>query len=193
MWWLVPIAVVGAAGAIYAYFDGEARDARARWQRDRERVERTVAEHRRNIESRLHEAQSSYDFHALTDLHFSSFKVADHAHRLLRDARASLDVMSRMLVDAKTKRQELYTILQGEKDIARRRVLLEEIQLLNDLREKVFPDKDVIKAQRDHMLAEVTRLNEVTRGLKEAIRDRCGTRGRDWYEKLEQRRAARGR
>lgn len=191
MWWLLPIAAVGAAGAIYAYFDGEAKDARKRWQRDRARVERTVEEHRQNIERRLDEAQASYDFHVLTDLHHSSFKVGDEAYRLLKDARASLEVMGRMLVDAKARRAEFQDALRPERDIERRRKLLAEIDMLNELRSQVFPDKDELKTQRDQLFAEVQRLNEQTRRLKGAIRDRCGSRGRDWYAKLEERRAAR--
>jgi len=191
VWWLLPIAAAGAAGAIYAYFDGEAKDARKRWQRDRARVERTVEEHRQNIERRLDEAQSSYDFHVLTDLHHSSFRVGDEAYRILKDARASLEVMGRMLVDAKARRAEFEVALRPERDLERRRKLLAEIDMLNELRAQVFPDKDEVKAQRDQLFAEVQRLNEQTRRLKEAIRDRCGSRGREWFAKLEERKAAR--
>lgn len=191
MWWLVPIAVAGVAGAIYAYFDGEARDARTRWEKQRDRVVRTVEEHRQNIEQNLSRAQASYDFKVLTDLHFSSARVADSAYGLLRDANASLDVMGRMLKDAKSKRDELRLQLDTAKGREHRRALLEEIKLLNELRANVFPDKDSIKGQRDALLTEVQRLNAQTRRLKEAIRDRCGSRGRDWYVRLEARTQAR--
>lgn len=166
MWWLVPIAVVGAAAAIYSYFDGEAQVARSRWENQRETVIRTVAEHRRNIEKNLERAQASYDFKLLTDLHFSSHRVADSAYKLLNDARTSLDVMGRMLKDAKTQRDKYFTELKTTKDLARRRVINEEIDLLNGLRAAVFPDKDSVKQQRDDFQSEVLRLNEQTRILR---------------------------
>jgi hypothetical protein len=191
MWWLVPIAVAGVAGAIYAYFDGEARDARTRWEKQRDRVAQTVEEHRLNIERNLSLAHASYDFKMLTDLHFSSVRVADSAYGLLRDASASLDVMGRMLKDAKSKRDDLRLQLQAAKTGEHRRRLVEEIKMLNELRTRVFPDKDSVKGQRDSLLAEVQRLNAQTRLLKEAVRDRCGPRGRDWYARLEARTQAR--
>ena len=187
MWWLVPIAVVGAAGAIYAYFDGEAREARTRWEQKRQSVARTIEDHRANIEKHLARARSSSDFRELTDIHFSSHKVADHAYVLLKDARIALETMGRMLVEAKQKREEFERLRQNTRSVEERQRLTVEINMLNDLRQKIFPDKDALKTQRDELLGEVQRLNARTRELKLAIRDRCGQRGAEWYERLEAR------
>ena len=64
---------------------------------------------------------------------------------------------------------------------------MRQVQSLYKLRETLFPDKDILKAQRDNFLAEVKRLNNQTRTLKEAIRDRTGSKGKDWYERLSAR------
>jgi len=191
MWWLAPVAVVGVAAAVYSMFDADARNARERWERQRQDVQRTVAEHRANIERNLASAQASYDFHLLTDLHFSSHRVADHAHKALQDARKSLDVMGKMLVEAKSKREELKEKKRATRSREDRAEIQKEIDLLNELRAGIFPDKDAVKAQRDELHAAVRRMNERTRELKLAIRDRCGSKGRDWYDRLEARTAAR--
>ena len=191
MWWLAIPAAVGAAAAIWKLVDDDAKEARARWERDRASVQRSVKEHRRNIKKNLERAQQSYDFHFLTDMHFSSVKVADHAYKALGDARTSLDVMGRMLVEAKKKREQAYDDRRATTSREERQRLQEEVDLLNDLRATIFPDKDAVKEQRNSLHDEVKRLNEQTRLLKLAIRDRCGPKGSDWYERLEARTAER--
>ncbi len=187
-WWLVPVATVGAAAAIWAIFDREARDARNQWERDWKRVQRSVEDHRRNIQRNLNRAQTSYDFHLLVDLHFSSFRVADHAYSSLRDARKSLDAMGKMLVQAKHRKNELIQKKRAA-PFEERQQIQAEIDILTELRDDIFPDKDAVKQQRDELHSELKRLNNQTHQLKIAIRDRCGYKGRDWYNRLEERKA----
>lgn len=192
MWWLAVPAVVGAAAVIWSIFDDDAKEAQQRWHTARQEAQRTVEECRSHIEENLAEAQESYDFHFLTDLHFSSFRIADHAYSLLSDSRVSLDAMNRMLVEAKTKRAELKERKKRASSSDERGDLNKEIQMINELRNAVFPQKDALKQQRNDFHAEVKRLNRQTHRLKVAIRDRCGIRGQEWYERLEARKAARG-
>src|SRR3990172_12363839 len=105
MWWLVPIAVGGAAAAIYAYFSDKEKEARSRWENDNKRVQLSIQDHRANIQRHLAEAETSFNFKFLCDLHHSSFRVADEAYRLKRDAEQSLAVMRKMINAAKQKRR----------------------------------------------------------------------------------------
>ena len=99
--------------------------------------------------------------------------------------------MGKMLVEAKSKREELKEKKRATRSREDRAEIQKEIDLLNELRAGIFPDKDAVKAQRDELHAAVRRMNERTRELKLAIRDRCGSKGRDWYDRLEARTAAR--
>jgi hypothetical protein len=188
MWW---IPVVAAGALVWAILREDEREAGERWELERDRVQRRVEEHRRNIERHLHEAQSSYDFHLLVDLHFSSFRIADEAYKLVTDARTSLAAIGRMLVACKSEREELKKKLADTNDPSLRSDYKQRLQEIYSLRTKFFDDKDKLTEERDHFRAEVNRLNAQTRTLKEAIRDRCGSRGREWYEKLEERGRAR--
>lgn len=191
MWWMVPVGVVGAAAAIYAYFSSEEREAAERWQRDRARVERTLEEHRRNIEANIAAAELSANYRFLLDLHHSSFRIADEAYRLKRDADATLDTMRRMLDDAKSRRADFQRELRVARAPEERARLRDEVQMLHELIDTVQPRFRQVIDEKRHFAAELARLNEQTRALKEAIRDRCGSRGREWYERLEARNAAR--
>lgn len=192
MFWVVaPVVLVGVAVAAIAssLSEGE-KTARRRWQAKRAEVEKTVEEHRQNIEKHIAKAQKSYDFAFLCDLHYSSHRVGDSAYSLLDDARTSLASISSILDKTTAKRNELsdqVSASSGEK----RRELLAEIRSLREFKDKVLEDYKTVKGQRDGLQSEVGRLNEQTRNLKEAIRDRCGVKGRDWYARLEERTAAR--
>jgi chromosome segregation ATPase len=187
MFWIVaPIVAVGVVAAIMSSASEGERVARRNWESKREEVKKTVEEHRRNIETHLRKAQQSYDFHFLTDLHFSSHRVADSAYKLLNDARESFGATIRILNQAFTKKNELKSKLETS-DREQKKEYLTEIRSLNDFIGKVLEDKKTMESQRDGLLAEVKRLNAQTAELKAAIRDRCGEKGRDWHQRLEQR------
>ena len=194
MWWLIPVGVGVGLKLIYDAVSKKEREARQRWENKREEVERSIEEHQRNIESHIAQARSSYDFHFLVDLHFSSMKVADAAYQLLEDARNSFAGMSKMLKASKEQRAALQAKLEKRKinnDRGAIRETIEELKMIHDLRKNVFADRDKVKEQREAFLDEVRRLNNQTRELKEFIRDRCGYKGREWYNRLEARKQAR--
>lgn len=184
MWWL---ALGGVALLIYAGVKNEEREARQRWEQKWESVQQTVEEHRKNIEECIEQARVSYDFRLLTSVHYSSVKVADTAYSALKDARVSLEAVSKLLVATKSRLQELKDELHKERDLNRKTELKEEIRLIQEQRKSFFDDKDKVKKQRDELHNQVKNLNQQTRMLKLAIRDRCGLQGLEWYERLEKR------
>ncbi len=189
MWWLLPIAGAGLAVAaiLNAVSDSE-REARQNWEDLRDEVERTVEEHRLNIEEHLAEIEESYEFHVLVDLHYSSFRVADQAYSLLRDAKTSLNAIKRMLDKSRKRKKELKSELDRlGKGNGERKEVLAEIRVINDFRQDLFNDLDEVRDQKQDLADEVQLFNERTRELKYAIRDRCGWRGEEWYERLEER------
>ena len=192
MWWLIPIGVGVGVGVklLYDAVSEEEYEARKRWDNKREEVERSIKEHQANIEAHIQRAQSSYDFHFLVDLHYSSSQVANSAYQLLDDARISFSGMSKML----KKSTEQRSVLQQELEEARRikdhqkiHAIIEQLKMINDLRKSVFEDRDKVREQKSQFLAEVQRLNNQTGYLKNFIRDRCDDGGRKWYDRLEAR------
>lgn len=141
MWWLIPIGVGVGLKLLYDAASEEEYEARQRWEDKREEVERTIEEHQQNIEEHISQAQRSYDFHFLADLHFSSVKVANSAYQLLDDAKSSFNGMSKMLKKSKEQR----TILQSELENARKakdkttiHETIEQLKMVNDLRKNIF-------------------------------------------------------
>ena len=194
MWWLIPIGVGVGLKLLYDAVSEEEYEARKRWEIKREEVKRSIKEHQENIEAHIQQAQKSYDFHLLVDLHYSSSQVANSAYQLLDDARSSFSGMSKMLKKSKEQRAALqHDLKEAKRNKDRKKIheTIEQLKMINDLRKSVFDDRDKVREQKDNFLAEVRRLNNQTRELKEFIRDRCGDGGREWYERLEARRRAR--
>jgi len=193
MWWLIPIGVGVGLKLLYDAVSEEEYEARQRWEDKREEIERSIEEHQRNIEDHINQAQRSYDFHFLIDLHYSSMKVANSAYQLLDDAKSSFNGMSKMLKKSKEQRTALQSELEKAKKAKDKNAIhevIEQLKMLNDLRKNVFADRDKVKVQKDQFLSEVKRLNNQTRELKEFIRDRCDDGGRKWYDRLEARKQA---
>ena len=187
-WWVVGALALFGVGtaAVLSSVSKDERDARERWATKHSEAERSVEEHILNIESHLRDAQSSYDFHFLTNLHFSSLRVADNAYGLLRDARTSLATMYQIL-DKITEQKNVQKSTLPTANFKEKKEIFSEISDLNKFKSSVLGDLAKVKPQKAHLFSEVKRLNEQTHSLKIAIRDRCGERGRDWFARLEAR------
>ncbi len=193
MWWLIPTGVVVCLKLIYDAVLGKEYKARQRWENKREKVESSIEKYQRNINARIKQAQSSYDFHFLVNLHFFSMNVANSAYQLLDDARNSFSGMSKMLKKSKEQRSILQTELAKAKRTKDHKAIhetIEQLKMVNDLRKSVFADRDKVKEQEKKFLTKVRRLNNQTKKLKEFIRNRCDDGGREWYEGLEARKQA---
>jgi len=185
------LALVGAGVWIYNELQEQSSAERERWRSKRDEVQRSIEWHEEQIESHLDEARQSYDFKVLIDMHFSCVKVADQAYLLLQDARTSLNKIGEALVKTKEQRELLFNKKKEAKSKTERTEIQNEISSIQELRKKLFDDKDEIKLQRDEFQSRVKDLNGKTHTLKMSIKDRTGNRGAEWYERLEERKAKR--
>lgn len=186
MFWLIPVGIIGIGAILYSALEDSAGRKRKEWESKYQQVQNEVESHRKNIESHLAKSQNSHDFYLLTNLHYSSVKVADEAYKLLSSSNEALSAIGDTLLKSKNKIIELKSLKNFASETKRAEIAA-EIESLYTLRESLFPDKDILKSQRDNFYAEVKRLNNQTRTLKEAIRDRTGSKGKDWYDRLSAR------
>lgn len=188
---LAGVALVGAGIWIYNELQEQSAAERERWRSKREEVERSIEWHEEQIENHLDEARQSYDFKVLIDMHYSCVKVADQAYSLLKDARKSLDKIGEAIVKTKEQREILFKRKKEATSSSEKKEIQEEITSIQQLRASLFDDKDEIKKQKDTFQARVKDLNSKTHTLKISIKERTGTRGIEWYERLEARKASR--
>lgn len=194
MWWLLSLGlfgVLGIADRILKTLKQRAFKERKRWEKEHKKVEKEILNYEKKIQNKIRKAQSRANFEQLTQLHFESMKVANHAYQLLRDARTALDAIGDAIKTAGTEKNRLIAEKRTARSIHEKTQIEQEISALIDLREKLFPDKDELKSQRNQFNSRVKDFNANTRTLKLTIRDRCGNRGWDWYQRLEARTASR--
>ena len=189
MWWLIPIGIGIFIATITSAATEKEKEARASWERKREEVKRAVQKQQEIIDRHFSAIKENYDFYELKEVHYASVQVANAAYKLLKDARMSLEGIGKMLVAAKEKKDELYLMRKETRDRDEREEIQQEFDSVTEFRASLFNDKDLVKGQRDEMLLEVKRLNNQTHKLKELIRDKCGGRGIEWYNRIEQKKA----
>lgn len=195
MIWVLPVlAAVGVGAWIYNSVTEEEQQAQRDWHKKSKSVEKTVSKRRKEIERHIRQAQNSYNFHYLVEMHYSSVQIANAAYKLLDDARISLRSISTMLNNVKQQKLSLERDLafaKGQKNRAAIIRIIEELKQINAYRRALFEEKDKQKAEKDNLYQEVKRLNQQTGELKQHIRLRCGNKGQTWFLNLEQRKKQR--
>ena len=189
VWWIVP-ATVGALGIANYILNKLKRAAsvqRLRWHNEHQQLEQQIIRYEQRIAHQIREAQKGAEYHQLRQLHYESFKTADVAYMLLSDARVSLNAIGIAIRDAGKEKKNLIYQKDNTPGAYKKSKLNQEIISLISLRNHLFPDKDQLKHQRNQFYSQVNRLNSQTHTLKSVIRDRCGSQGREWYQRLEER------
>lgn len=192
MWWLIPVAVSGAAYLLLQALKDNAQAEYKRWDSARLRVQGELRRHRQAIAEHIESAQRCFDFHSLCELYFASVKLADGAYRLLDDAKAQKAGTYKAIRDIKAKMEGVYgqTKALGLNKLDREK-LHSHLAELKQSKELLAGLADAASKQVSHFRTEVRQLNRKTRDLKCEIRDRCGPLGAEWYRRWEARTRAR--
>lgn len=184
---------VVAVGALINAFDDATSNKRRSWERNREAFNREYKYHRNSIKDHLKQAETHAEFYRLVEEHFEAIQVSNVAYANLKDARETLNAMNKALRKTKKVKGELKDKLNEchHKNKKERSQYLEEIRKLNKFRTELFEQRDILMAQKEDYLEKVHDLNHQAHKLKVLIRDNTGSKGRDWYQRLEERKANR--
>lgn len=186
MWFLIP--VVGLiVGGIVALVSDEESTARRNWENKYAGAKDEVENLRLVIEKALEDTRKTYDFYVLNEYYYSSFRSADSAFKLMSDSKTSLNSIKKMIDAANEKRHEIKAQLERKIRYEAKTELIEELRNLTEFRNALQLDFNKVLAQKRDFSDEVARLNQQTEKLKNAMRERCGEKGREWYANLQQR------
>jgi hypothetical protein len=192
MFWLIPVGIgVAVVSAIIVTLENEAGTQQTRWQENHRQTQQKMVGHRQNLTAHLQTAQQSYQFHTLVNAHYASMQTANEAYLLLRDAEKSIAAVNTALGASKQQIANLSAQRNTAKPLPQDQRLCTEIDGLRQLRNALFVQKKTLIQQKDSFLTEVKQLNNQTRELKESIRQQTGSRGEEWYRKMEMRKTCR--
>lgn len=190
MIWMIPALVAAGAAALHflSEADREARRRRDDAQRD---MELSIEEHERRIDRYLQESDSSYRYEELRQFHFSSFKVADQAYQLLQARFTTIrDLKKRIgkLLEFKNELKKQASVARSYKERvaiwAELKTCSTQIRELDRYVREEYDIAERFKHKLDHF-------NHTTHRLKLQIRDHCGWKGQQWYERSEERKRQR--
>ena len=145
---------------------------------EQERVRLHVLQQEQKIAARLARAQRLLDFEELKTLHTESRQTADHAYRLMGQARTAENQLWSNI--KQTYRTRDASGAQGA-------YRAQYTQTANALHQ----DKDMVHDYFVQYKADVDRLNQNTARLRDSINVNCGQKGKEWYRALMARTAAR--
>ncbi|WP_289023054.1 hypothetical protein [uncultured Salegentibacter sp.] len=187
------IAIAGVAlsaigGALYEkYFSDKEKRAKKKWQENRIEFEKYISEQEVEISRYTSRVNSELDFHTLTNMHFTSMKIADQAYNLFDYSKIYLDAMNRNLKTTSERKQKILLLFKSKIKYSKKLKLTEELKEIDEMRNQLFKDKDVLNSQTNSLKTRLRSFNKRTSSLKYKIRDNCGEKGKDWYNRLEQR------
>lgn len=191
MWPLIAIAGVALSaigGALYEkYFSDKEKRAKKKWQENRIEFEKYISEQEVEISRYTSRANSELDFHTLTNMHFTSMKIADQAYNLFDYSKIYLDAMNRNLKTTSERKQKILLLFNSKIKYSKKLKLTDELKEIDEMRIQLFKDKDVLNSQTNSLKTRLKSFNKRTSSLKYKIRDYCGEKGKDWYKRLEQR------
>lgn len=127
---------------------------------------------------------NSLNFKDLTDLHYKSMQTADGAYGIYKSTQVSSRAISSSISDLDRYLDSLKVgVSRGDSRWAASR----DSSL--STRKHLVQQARSLQTDTSGLLLAVQSLNAKTHTFKVRIRDECGPRGRDWYTRLESRRA----
>lgn len=183
---LIGIGSVIAYG-LYKAMQSRTESTQKTWADARTQVKEKLSEQQSLLNQFYFHHQQQRTFHELCNLHYQSHNVANDVYKQLQTPRTLIRELNKSLHEAKIKQQELQQQLNPQLDHITRTHKLQEIKHLKDLRRCLFEHRDALQQEIDTLQQQLHTLNADTSKLKERIRDTCGSRGQEWYQRLQLR------
>lgn len=182
--------VLGAlviGGLALALLDRETQNQHDRWQRKHSQLRRETAQQRERLQRAMQNSQDYQEYKQYIEMHYASVLTANQAFELYQSAKHVLDSLYQQLKnsgeqiqDFKSRRQQQ----QGTERETTHQLLQQQYEVHKQIKEAI----EGYKTQKDQYFVDVRALNEATAQLKQHIRLNTGKAGREWYQRLEQRR-----
>jgi hypothetical protein len=182
------IALTAIGKSVYEkYFSNKEKKAKKEWQENREKVEKYISQQEVQIKEYTSKKNTEEDFYNLTNIHFTSMRIADQAYKLFDYSKIYLEAMNRNLQLTAERNNKIHNLFKTKIEYEKKLKLTKELNELKEVRKSLFGDKDTLKKQTDDLKNKLKSFNIRTSTLKFRIRDNCGEKGIDWFQRLEQR------
>ena len=183
----IALGAVVIGGVVLALLDTETRNQHARFQRKESQLRRETAQQRANIQAAMARSAAYQEYRQYIEMHYASVQTANQAYALYASAKHVIDQLYKQLnisgeqiMLLKQQRQQQ----QGTDREATHQSLQHQYDIHRELKQSI----EAYKQQKNAYYLDIKKLNEATSELKQYIRNNTGKPGREWYERLQQRR-----
>lgn len=186
MYWVIGAVAVGAL----VWLSSEEDSARSDYQNAGRHLERETKKRRAELASIRKNRALAADFYRHNELYFASVQTANACYDLYDKQKK----LVKMFAQKKAMFDQQITELKKQRDTAtgqQKQAIREELTKTREYFAQAKEQLAVLAEEKERLLAEVRYLNQETRELKLYMRDNCGKKGRDWYQRgLERQRAS---
>ncbi|WP_201583286.1 hypothetical protein [Psychrobacter jeotgali] len=179
MYWV--IGAVAAVGVV-AWLSSEEQSACASYHASSRRLSKETAQRQRQIAERRANYEKNQDFYTHIELHYASHLTANALYEELKHHKNIVAMFS----DKKNAFGRCIGKLKKQRDAAtgaQKQQIRQELQQMRDQFNEAKAQLIMLAEEKEHKLTEIRQINQATREYKLYIRDYCGTKGRDWYER----------
>lgn len=176
--------VIGAAAVVgvFAWLNGEEQTACTNYHVTSRKLSTETSQRQQQIAERRANYANNQDFYEHIELHYASHLTADALYK-------ELDNHKKIVAIFRDK-QHLFGKCIGElkqqRDAAKGDQKQSIKEQLKQMREQLNDAKDyliMLAEEKEHKLLDIRQINQATREYKLYIRDHCGEKGCDWYNR----------
>lgn len=176
--------VIGAAAVVgvVAWLNGEEERACANYRVSSNRLSSETAQRQQQIAERRANYAKNQDFYEHIELHHASHLTAAALYDELNNHKQIVAIFDK-------KRQAFGNCigeLKKQRDAAtgiKKQAIREQLQQMRTQFNEAKNQLVMLAEEKERKLIELREINQATREYKLHIRDYCGEKGRDWYER----------
>ena len=179
MYWVIgAVAVVG----VVAWLSGEEERACANYHASSHRLSTETRQRQQQIAERRSNYAKNQNFYEHIELHHASHLTADALYKELENHKKIVDIF-------RSKQQSFGQSigeLKRQRDTAtgsQKQAIQEQLQQMRTQFNEAKNQLVMLAEEKKRKLIELRQINQTTREYKLYIRDHCGQKGLDWYER----------
>lgn len=186
MYYVLGVAAVGFIA--YAWLSGEEQSAISSYHNSSRRLAREVNERQQQLDSYRKGNRAAQDFYQHIELHYNSVLTGNHCYSLYDEQKQILNMLNGR-IDALVQQLDRLKKQRDCANSAEKPQIREQLNTVRSFLKEANIERTNIKQQKETLLFELRDINQKTHGLKLYIRDKCGKKGHDWFQRGLERRS----
>ena len=183
------LGVVVIGGLALALLDRETKNQHDKFQHKQRQFRRETENHRAKIQAAMQCSVAYQQYKQYIEMHYASVQTANQAFELYASAKHVLDQLYNQLNISGEQIMLLKQQRQQQQGTDHRETTHQSLQQQYDIHRELKLSIEAYKQQKNAYYLDIKKLNDATSELKQYIRQNTGEAGREWYARLQQRRA----